>query len=308
MADRAPKESAGGRFSAFGRFVYNSQKGTILGRNGKSWAGIGLFYFVYYCCLAGFFAAALAIFYQLVDDRTPRLFGADSLLKANPALGFRPMPKLDTTLIRFTEDPKTYQPYIDHLESFLKAYQLPQEDTISCPGDNKPRPPAQYNKACEFKLDQLEPCSAAKLFGYEEGKPCVLIKLNRVYEWQPEPYSNKANDTAALPPNIVNIYKDYSVTVECAGENAADQDNIGTVKYLPEGGFAYKYFPYLNQEGYVSPLLMVKFMNPKVQTAIMVECRAYAKNIKYDKIELDGAVHFELMVDFPPNATASQGR
>ena len=41
----------------------------------------------------------------------------------------------------------------------------------------------------------------------------------------------------------------------------------------------------------------------------MVECRAYAKNIKYDKVELDGAIHFELMVDFPPNATASsQGR
>lgn len=37
------------------------------------------------------------------------------------ALAFRPMPKLDTTLIRFTEDPKTYQPYIDHLESFLKG-------------------------------------------------------------------------------------------------------------------------------------------------------------------------------------------
>lgn len=37
MADRAPKESTGGRCSAFCRFVYNSQKGTILGRNGKSW-------------------------------------------------------------------------------------------------------------------------------------------------------------------------------------------------------------------------------------------------------------------------------
>ena len=37
------------------------------------------------------------------------------------ALGYRPMPKLDTTLIRFTEDPKTYQPYVDHLKSFLKG-------------------------------------------------------------------------------------------------------------------------------------------------------------------------------------------
>lgn len=60
------------------------------------------------------------------------------------------------------------------------AYELPQEGTINCPGDNKPRPPAQYEKACEFKLDQLGPCSEANQFGYNEGKPCVLIKLNRV--------------------------------------------------------------------------------------------------------------------------------
>lgn len=45
---------------------------------------IGLFYMIYYACLAGFFAAALAIFYQLVDDKVPNLYGADSLLKANP--------------------------------------------------------------------------------------------------------------------------------------------------------------------------------------------------------------------------------
>ena len=64
--------------------------------------------------------------------------------------------------------------------SIFAAYELPQEGTISCPGDNRPRPPAQYDKACEFKLGQLEPCSAEKKFGYHEGKPCVMIKLNRV--------------------------------------------------------------------------------------------------------------------------------
>ena len=53
---------------------------------------------------------------------------------------------------------------------------------------------------------------------------------------------------------------------------------------------------------------MVKFMNPKVQTVLMIECRAYARNIKYDKLQLDGAIHFELLVDFPPNITATAGR
>lgn len=57
----------------------------------------------------------------------------------------------------------------------------------------------------------------------------------------------------------------------------------------------------MNQANYVSPVVMVQFTNPKVQTLLMVECRVYAKNIKYDKMALDGAVHFELMVDYPPH-------
>ena len=30
------------------------------------------------------------------------------------------MPGLKTTLVRFTDDPKSYQEYIDHLDTFFK--------------------------------------------------------------------------------------------------------------------------------------------------------------------------------------------
>lgn len=41
----------------------------------------------------------------------------------------------------------------------------------------------------------------------------------------------------------------------------------------------------------------------------MIECRAYARNIKYDKLELDGAVHFEMMVDIGArNVTGGAGK
>lgn len=92
-------------------------------------------------------------------------------------------------------------------------------------------------------------------------------------------------------------------------QNPADVDNIGPVQYFPEGGLAYKYFPYLNQDGYLAPVVMVKFKAPKVQTLLMIECRAYARNIKYDKLELDGAVHFEMMVDIGArNVTGGAGK
>ncbi|XP_063430835.1 sodium/potassium-transporting ATPase subunit beta-1-like [Mytilus trossulus] len=310
MADK--KESIGDKARACGKFFCNTEDGTVMGRGAKSWAGIGIFYVIYYICLSGFFAAALAIFYQLVDDKEPRLMGADSLLKANPALGYRPMPGLKTTLVRFTDDPKSYQQYIDHLDTFLKPYTGTQEGAIDCPGDNSPRNPSAHDKACKVDVSTFgdcEPKSGTK-YGYNDGSPCMLIKLNKVYGWQPEAYSDKLNDTAALPDAIKGLYKDYMVTVKCAGQNPADVDNLGPVTYYPAGGLAYKYFPYLNQDGYLSPVVMVKFNRPKVQTLLMIECRAYARNIKYDKVELDGAVHYEMMVDIAPrsNGTGAAGK
>lgn len=47
-------------------------------------AQIGIFYIIYYACLAGFWAAMMAVFYQTLDWNDPRLSGPDSLLKQNP--------------------------------------------------------------------------------------------------------------------------------------------------------------------------------------------------------------------------------
>ena len=47
-------------------------------------AKIGLFYLVFYSCLAGFFAIALAIFFTTVDSDRPSQTGMTSLLKNNP--------------------------------------------------------------------------------------------------------------------------------------------------------------------------------------------------------------------------------
>lgn len=53
------------------------------------------------------------------------------------------------------------------------------------------------------------------------------------------------------------------------------------------------YFPYLEQDGYLEPFIFVKFLNPKFNTVINVECKAWAKNIGAD----EGIVNFELLID-----------
>ena len=80
-------------------------------------------------------------------------------------------------------------------------------------------------------------------------------------------------------------------------QNPADKDNIGEIKYYPQQGFPLEYYPYKKQENYRSPLVFVQFTNPKSHIGLMIECKAYAKNIRIDQMEKQGSVHFELLKD-----------
>lgn len=60
------------------------------------------------------------------------------------------------------------------------------------------------------------------------------------------------------------IYFQHTVVwVTCEGENPADIENIGPLRYIPQKGFTSEFFPFLNQDGYLSPLVAVHFENPK---------------------------------------------
>lgn len=107
--------------------------------------------------------------------------------------------------------------------------------------------------------------------------------------------------------------------MSCEGENPADLENVGPIKYYPRQGFPGYYYPYENSEGYLSPLVAVHFERPVREypyanchmrvvlnglftmflggIIINVECKAWAKNIKHDRADRIGSVHFELMID-----------
>lgn len=53
-----------------------------------------------------------------------------------------------------------------------------------------------------------------------------------------------------------------TVWVSCEGENPADIENVGPIKYYPRRGFPGYYYPYENSEGYLSPLVAVHFERP----------------------------------------------
>jgi len=141
---------------------------------------------------------------------------------------------------------------------------------------------------CKFKVEEMDEvqneCLLKGDYGYTEGKPCVIVKMNKVFEFMPKLKKNSKVDY---------------LQIKCRGEHPADVDNLGPVEYYPRDGFELKYFPYLNQKHYLSPLVFVKFKNPTLGVLIQVVCEPVnADNIKQDKhMRGDGRVHFELLID-----------
>lgn len=135
-------------------------------------------------------------------------------------------------------------------------------------------------------------CVKQQNYGYDDGMPCVLLKLNKIFDWEPVPYN-----LSEVPEEIKNSYKDYAIKVTCQGELPADRENLGDISYYPDEGFHFKYYPYLNQQGYRSPLVFVQFENPKTGILLMIECKAWAKNIIHNRLQKIGTIHFELLID-----------
>jgi len=293
------------KWDSFRQFIWNSERGEFLGRTGGSWLKVLVFYVIFYVCLAAFFAVMLIIFYQTLDNFQPKWTLDSSIIGTNPGLGFRPMPSTDqveSTLIWFQQGKKTnWEHWYNELETFLGPYDEGRQDGehFSQCDWNIPR---DQNKVCNFDIKTLgNNCTRENYFGYHLGRPCVVVKMNRIWGWDPLPY--RPNDT--FPDNMPNevrqlVYNNPTkpqVWVTCEGENPADKENIGPLSYTPTQGLPTYYFPYTNTPGYLSPIVMVQFLGVQPGVLINIECKAWARNIEHSRMERRGSVHFELLVD-----------
>uniref|UniRef100_A0A1B6GZX5 Sodium/potassium-transporting ATPase subunit beta n=2 Tax=Cuerna arida TaxID=1464854 RepID=A0A1B6GZX5_9HEMI len=297
---------------SFKTFVYNRETGQVLGRTAASWGKIGTFYLIFYCVLASMFGIMLWIFYHTLDPRMPRWILEESLIGKSPGLGFRPMPNdSDTrsTLIWYKgKDNTTFELWTKSLDQFLEVYRRPGltpgrgQNIYNCDYD---RPPGR-GQVCDVDVNNWYPCTLENKFNYHTSSPCVFIKLNKIYGWQPDYY----NDTSTLPNHMPDDLKSHIITqksvnplllntvwVTCEGEGSLDSENIGEIKYIPRQGFPGYFYPYVNTEGYLSPLVAIHFKRPKTGVIINVECKAWAKNLHHDRKEKIGVVHFELLID-----------
>lgn len=126
-------------------------------------------------------------------------------------------------------------------------------------------PEGQY---CPFDLNaeikQTSVCfNASRQFGYEDGKPCILLKLNNVFDWTAEPYILEDDFPMELKIHLQSTnnhaykFREPLVYFTCEGENHADIENIGQIEYIPKPGVAPYYFPFQNPDGYRAPFVSI---------------------------------------------------
>ncbi|XP_014360958.2 sodium/potassium-transporting ATPase subunit beta-1 [Papilio machaon] len=288
--------------------IWNPEERTFLGRTAHRWGVIGLIYLVMYICIIIFFSICMCGLLATMDDKIPYFTLADSIIGDNPGMGHRPLVFEEGALIWYDADNASqYDKYVRNIDQFLAPYE--NKSLLVTRGENQRecgevKPPRA--EVCAFNTSLLGPCAHKHAYGYPTRTPCIIIKLNKLYDWNPIFY----DDPATLPPGMPPDIKEYinktttpqerrKVWVSCAGERPADVEALGPLRYWPYPGLPETYFPYDNTPGYLSPLVAVQLLNPTLHQIINIRCRAWARNIRYTESlkERLGSTHLEIMID-----------
>lgn len=297
----------GSRLSGLGSALYNSKRKEFLGRDGAGWGKLGVFYFFFYLGLAGFFCAMLAVFMALSPRDRPRYYLDASRMSTrsnplSPGLGFRPQPEVDKNLILVKKHSSKDQenPFAKNLDQYLQVYYW-KKDLNSKPDNDEGN--GEVQEKPKFVINNPDQCTSASNYGYSSGKPCVLVKMNKVVGYEPKPLLKSGKDVS-IPCNVTA----NAIPVHCYGEYPADVDNIGPLNYISENGrdekcgsLDTKWFPYEGksnrQDVYQAPYIWVQFLNPKPNVLINVLCRIYGQNIEFDKKTARALTRFQLYVE-----------
>ncbi|CAI9718157.1 potassium-transporting ATPase subunit beta-like [Octopus vulgaris] len=194
--------------------------------------------------------------YHVIPTSEPRLQGSHSVLNGTPGLVVMPV-DTDGLIYYKVKDMHNAAPYISMIDRELK-----EKHGIECHDDgtcNILADKADYVK--HLKRSALFPnnslCNKKTNFGFSIGKPCFIVRVNKVYNWKPEPYTSLSDIPSEFPKyryhkNFIGIY--------CYGLDSPDKDNLGRIVYMPISGIPFEFFPYLNQKHYVSAFTWIQLI------------------------------------------------
>ncbi|KAF5894653.1 sodium/potassium-transporting ATPase subunit beta-1, partial [Clarias magur] len=198
-------------------FLWNSEKKEFLGRTGGSWCKIFIFYVIFYGCLAGIFIGTIQAMLLTLSNYKPTY--QDRV--APPGLSHTPRSDKGEISYSMQED-ETYRPFVKAIKEILEPYKDDKqtdenfEDCAEVPSKYTDRGDLEgeegIRKACRFKRNWLGACSGIDdpTFGFKDGKPCLIVKLNRIVNFRPRPLKTNVSLPLAaggkIPENMIPIY------------------------------------------------------------------------------------------------------
>ncbi|XP_078056980.1 sodium/potassium-transporting ATPase subunit beta-2-like isoform X2 [Mustelus asterias] len=281
------KKSCGQVMDEWREFLYNPRTQEFLGRTGSSWALILLFYVVFYTFLTGLFSLTMWVLLQTVNDYTPKY--QDRI--TNPGLMIRP--RTEGLFVGFNvTQQNTWQSYVKALNDYLDSY----NDSVQVSTNDQCKPGRYYlqedsgdvrntpKRSCQFNRTLLGQCSGMedRSYGFNTGKPCILIKMNKIIGFLP-------SEEGKTP------------YVSCEGK-AKESNKVHELQYFPPNGtLDLMYYPYYGRKAHVNytqPLVAVKFLNITYNTDVSIECKVYASKVKNndERDKFAGRVVFTLNI------------
>ncbi|KAF7262077.1 hypothetical protein EG68_00645 [Paragonimus skrjabini miyazakii] len=249
-----------------------------------------LYYVLFYAAITGFTAGLLGLYMnRLIDKNRPLLTGLQSALRGEPGLSVVPITDTGHTLIAFKNfRDDTFLIYNDALYAFMYAYEdssQMQDSLRQCDFINNTHQSLDVDldrSSCVFNANWAYRCNINRMFGYDDSSPCFILTLNSIYGWLPSTQNG--------------------VTVCCHGATPNDDDLIGTLCIYDAlvhdeegcdrscGLFPQQYFPYLNQESYMAPLVFLEVRDPRKNVLISIQC-------ELENTTNPSRIEFELLVD-----------
>ncbi|XP_050685617.1 sodium/potassium-transporting ATPase subunit beta-1-like [Leptidea sinapis] len=236
--------------------IYDPEEKSFLGRTPKRWGILFVFYAVFYAVLAAMFAACMGGLFMTLDEKKPVFILDSSLIGSNPGVAFRP--RVDGVVRLDATNSTSYEEYVNNIRDFIAGYES------------------------NVWFNSKKGCDADDNYGYPDS-PCFFIKLNKIYGWKPEYL-----DTKNLPSDMSSDLIEYIATLQDLEHQQIwvscwdPSSNETRIEYPWGRGLPGRFYPYLNDDGYLSPFLAIK-IKPQVNRLSSVRCRAWAKNIRYNK-------------------------
>ncbi|KAF6021162.1 ATP1B4 [Bugula neritina] len=256
------KEGISGLCQTINQFFINSydaEKKELWGRNYIRWLQLIGFYICFYAGLACFFSAVWFTWFRVILNADDPIYSGEDGMAWTP--GYEPA--------EWTSENGNF---------------------IDC---TEGRTDPDIEKVCEFKLDYIRPCVYEDDYGWWEGEPCIILKLNRINNWEPENYES----IDEVPEEIRDVWKPDVITVKCFGTDPVTNESLADIAYYPQQGWSFDYFPFVGQQGYKSPLVAVQLFNLPHRALLFITCRAYTKNMIHHPVYGLGQTRFEIISD-----------